>query len=127
MAEHECHQPEGEYGKAEADGRVISKGWEIYKRILQGMGLAPAMGKVVERSEILVGSEECIVFDSLLLHAGARSVRRQGSSGSYRLHAYFRVGKKGVAPLTKETNSTFNVNKFAWRATSSCGCTSCRG
>jgi hypothetical protein len=127
MAELECRECQDDYETADEDGRVISKAWQIYKQILEGMGVTPARGKVVERSEILVGSEECIVFDSLLLHAGARSVRRPGSSGSYRLHAYFRVGRKGVASLKKEKNSTFNVNKFAWRATSSCGCTSCRG
>jgi hypothetical protein len=126
-AEHVCLQTQEEYNKADEDGRVISKAWQIYKKILEGMRVTPAMNTVVERSEILLGSEECIVFDSLLLHAGARSVRRPGSSGSYRLHAYFRVGRKGNAPLTKEKNSTFNVNKFAWRATSPCGCKSCQG
>jgi hypothetical protein len=124
-AHEEVYQREKETDMALDDGRVISRAWQIYEEDLQSKGMTPSTYKVVQREEIVVGSENCIVFDSLLLHAGARSQRKAGP-GSFRLHAYFRVGPKGVESLEKDENSTFNVNKFAWRATSSCGCSSCK-
>jgi hypothetical protein len=123
-AHNDVYQSDEEINMAQDDGREISHAWQKYREDPHSKGMTPPY-EVVQRKEIVAGSENCIVFDSLLLHAGAESLRRAGQ-GSYRLHAYFRVGKKGDASLNKPENSTINVNKFAWRATSSCGCRSCR-